>query len=584
MISFCFSFIIRITNFSKVTFDDKELIEILKEDFWIATQKLVERLRKIDVPKIIAVDCVTKATNHLEKIRLMKEHEELDFKMSSYLATDEKEIEFLKKISEILVILLLPRGYSIVPLKNLLCEIITFKVFYSTIKIITNPDYINQKIVDGIETKLASNAFSRRSCEYANSFKGFIKIIEESNNADELLQIRSSIINDLMQATTTQNLQQTDINTALKLKKYIQQLSYAKIQCENVLSKLGWVGTNDLNLTLQDVLGSVVGRKYFSKFLESLNATNLVEFYTSVEEMKSIHKTKIHQVGAEVFYAFIRPNFEIKLDKHEQKKLEGFLLGDDSNYHEVFFDIQKKVFDLLDEKYYQPFMHSEEYKKMITSIGTEDASNISSTSFLKTNFDDNQTMDGNDEYDTEMDLPNHSTYAKNKLEQLHERLKTKKSALEALKSLEPDSKILSILENEIEHLKNEKRQLESHLMRTEIWTSNLSKWRANVENVDIPENKDTPEFLIVVQAEEMPREATEDENFDQEENISSGWVVLRTLDDFHELHKKIRPLCAELKNLDLPSNNTFILFFGRNDKASLEKAKAQIQKYLNVRF
>lgn len=593
--------VIIILNFSKVTFDDKELIEILKEDFWIATQKLVERLRKIDVPKIIAVDCVTKATNHLERIRLLKEHEELNFKMSSYLASDEKEIEFLKKISEIVVILLLPRGYSIVPLKNLLCEIITFKVFYSTIKIITNPDYINQKIVEGIQTKLALLAFSRRSYEYANSFKGFIKIIEESNNVDELLQIRSSIINDLMQATTTQNLQlakginievgttlkRTDINTALKLKKYIQQLCYAKIQCENVLSKLGWAGhcTNELNITLQDVLGGVVGRKYFSKFLESLNATNLVEFYTSVEEMKSASKTKIHQIGAEIFYAFIRPNFEIKLDKQEQKKLEGFLLGDDSNYHEVFFEIQKKVFDLLEEKYYQPFMHSEEYKKMITSIGTEDASNISSTSFLKTNFDGNSTLDGHDDYDTEMDLANHSTYAKNKLEQLQERLKTKKSALEALKSsLKPDSHILSILEKEIENLKNEKRQLESHLVRTEVWTSNLGKWRAQVENVNIPESKDTPEFLIVVQAEEMPREATEEDNFEQEENISSGWVVLRTLDDFHELHKKIRPLCMELKNYDLPSNNTFILFFGRNDKASLEKAKAQIQKYLNVSF
>lgn len=582
-----------------MTYDGKEVIEILKEDLWIATQKLVDRLRKIDVPKIIAVDCVTKATNHLERIRLMKEHEEITFKMSSYLANDEKEIEFLKKICEIVMILLLPRGYSICPLKNLLCEIIAFKAFYSTIKIITNPDYINQKIVEGIQTRLASIAFSRRSYEYANSFKDFIKIIEESSSVDELLQIRSSIINDLMQATTTQNLQRakginieagtstlkrSDINAALKLKKYIQQLSYAKIQCENVLSKLGWTGNyNNANLSLQDVLATVIGRKYFAIFLESLNATNLVGFYTSVEEMKSAPKINIHQIGAEIFYAYIRPNFEIKLDKQEQRKLEGFLLGDDANYHEVFFDIQKKVFDLLQEKYYQPFLLSDEYKKMKNFIESDDASNISNSSFIKTNFDNDSTIENHDEYDTEMDLTNHSTYAKNKLEQLQERLKTKKNALEALKcSLKPDSQVLSILEKDIENLKNEKQQLENHLTRTETWALNLGKWRAQVESVDIPENKDTPEFLIVVQAEESSREATEDENFENDENISTGWVVLRTLDDFHELHKKIRPLCAELKSLDLPSNNTFILFFGRNDKASLDKAKSQIQRYLNV--
>jgi sorting nexin-25 len=181
-----------------------------------------------------------------------------------------------------------------------------------------------------------------------------------------------------------------------------------------------------------------------------------------------------------------------------------------------------------------------------------------------------------------MDLTNHSTYAKNKLEQMHERLKTKKSALEALKSaVKPDSQVLAILEKDIENLKNEKRQLESHLLRTETWSANIGKWRATVESVEIPEDKDTPEFLIVVQTDEIV-EAKEDDNYENDENISTGWVVLRTLDDFHELHKQIRPLCTELKSLDLPSNNTFILFFGKNDKGSLEKAKSQIQRYLNV--
>jgi sorting nexin-25 len=581
-------------------YDGKEFNEILKEDFWIAIQKLVDRLRKIDAPKILAVDFVTKVTMHLEKIRIMKENSDVNFKTSTYLVTDEKEIEFLKKISEIVIILLLPRGYSIAPLKNLLCDIMSFKVFYSTIKIVTNPDYINQKIVELIQCRLASIAMSRRSFEYANSFPEFLKIINSSTSIDELLQMRASIINDLMQATTTQNLQRakginlestssaslkrTDINAALKLKKYIQQLSYAKSQCEKTLTKIGWVGncSNDLNLSLQDILSTVIGRKYFTIFLESLNAGDLVGFFTSVEELKTAPKANIHQIGAEIYYAFIRPNFEIKLDKQEQKKLEGFLLGDDSN-HEVFFDIQQNVFRLLHDKYYQSFLMSEECKKMKNTIATEDVTNIAAITTIKTNFDVNSAEEAQDDYDTEMDLTNHSTYAKNKLEQLKERLKTKKNALEALKaSLKPDSQVLSILEKDIENLKNEKRQLENHLLRTETWAANLGKWRATVEGVEIPDDKDTPEFLIVVQAEEMPKEAKEDEVYEPDENISAGWVVLRTLDDFHELHKKIRPICKELKSLDLPSNNTFILFFGKNDKGSLDKAKSQIQRYLNV--
>lgn len=557
-------------------------------------------MRKVDAAKVLAVDLVSKITNHLEKIRMMRENSDLSFKTtSSYLMNDEKEIEFLKKISEIVVILLLPRGYSIVPLKNLLCEIIAFKVFHSNIKMITNPDYINQRIVEGIQSKLASIALSRRSFEYGTSFQDFLRIINSSISIDELLQIRASIINDLMQATTTQNLQRakgidiesgstagikrSDINAALKLKKYIQQLSFAKSQSEKSLSKLGWVGSssNDLNLSLQDILSTVVGRKYFIIFLESLNAGNLVGFFTSIEELRTTPKSNIHQLGAEIYYAYIRPSFEIKLEKHEQKKVESFLLGDEAN-HEVFFDIQRNVLTLLELKYYQPFILSDEYKKLKNSMTTEDISNISMNS-LKTNFDVNATEEETEDYDTGMDLTNHSTYAKNKLEQLQERLKNKKNAYEALKgSVKPDSQVLTIIEKEIENLKNEKRLLEAHLLRTETWADNLGKWRATVESVEIPEDKDTPEFLIVVQVDEMPKEAKEDEVYEQDGNISTGWVVLRTLDDFHELHKKIRPLCAQLKSLDLPSNNTFILFFGKNDKGSLDKAKSQIQRYLNV--
>lgn len=65
------------------------------------------------------------------------------------------------------------------------------------------------------------------------------------------------------------------------------------------------------------------------------------------------------------------------------------------------------------------------------------------------------------------------------------------------------------------------------------------------------------------------------------ENISSGWVVLRSCTEFHELNRKLKPLCPELRNLDLPSTSSKI-FFLKNDKSSLDKAKGQVQKYLNV--
>lgn len=49
------------------------------------------------------------------------------FSTNSYLADEEREMEFLRKLCEIMVILLLPRGYSLPPLKVLLSEILSYK-------------------------------------------------------------------------------------------------------------------------------------------------------------------------------------------------------------------------------------------------------------------------------------------------------------------------------------------------------------------------------------------------------------------------------------------------------------------------
>lgn len=56
---------------SKIVHDPKNIMDVIKEDIWIATQKMIDRLRKVDAPKILAVDFVLKITNHLEKIRIM---------------------------------------------------------------------------------------------------------------------------------------------------------------------------------------------------------------------------------------------------------------------------------------------------------------------------------------------------------------------------------------------------------------------------------------------------------------------------------------------------------------------------------
>lgn len=50
----------------------------------------------------------------------------------------------------------------------------------------------------------------------------------------------------------------------------------------------------------------------------------------------------------------------------------------------------------------------------------------------------------------------------------------------------------------MENLEGEKRQLEAHLNRTEVWGEHLGKWRAVVQSAETPDDKEPPQFVLVV--------------------------------------------------------------------------------------
>ncbi|XP_030378073.1 sorting nexin-25 [Scaptodrosophila lebanonensis] len=595
----------------------KLINDVIREDLWNAVQKIHERATKIDAAKIIAVDMVNRVTVHLEKIRIAEARAAETssapvFSTNSYLVDEEQEMEFLRKLCEIMVILLLPRGYSLPPLKVLLSEILSFKILFPMIKMLTAPDYINQKIVQNIETRLAAAAISKRSYEYAASFEEFLKIINSSGNLEELSLIRKSIVNDLMHATTMQNLQRAkgldpdaddhslskaELTAAVRLKRYVQQLTLAKAQCEKNLAKFGWNGnySSDIDLTLVEILNTAVGRRYLTLFLEPLKASALIGFYMAVEEIKHAHKSATHQLGTEIFYTYIRvPKPEIQIDKHERKLIETFLLGDAGP--DIFYDIQRNILRALEEKYYPPFVLSEQYRQLKEALDSNEFNDptLIMCDSLTDGQDDERTtagdgVNGAGGATAAIDVAAHTSYARKKLEQIQERIDKKNQALDALKySVKPESKVLQILEKEMEWLKSEKRQTEAHLRRTDAWTEHLGKWKATIQSVEVSDEKESLQFMILVHVDEdinappMLSAKNGGSNGKPEKRpsgISSGWVVMRSLNQVHDLHRKLRHVSSNLKSLDLPTN--FKLFFLKTDRHALEKAKGQIQKFLN---
>lgn len=330
---------------------------------------------------------------------------------------------------------------------------------------------------------------------------------------------RYNLVTKLMQATTLQNLNRSkgvdldneksslastgankaDINAAKKLRKYINQLTIAKKECEKQLTCFGWdLGyqfTDDVRKTLPIavVLNNVQGRKFLSQFLETLASQDMVRYWSAVEELRNAHRTNWHQLGAEIFYTFIiNPTSEIKVDKNTRKRMEGFLLGDKGP--EVFYEVQSQVLQTLEDKYYQPFLISDHYKSMVKTMEKEvdEPDNRS--------LEESQTSEASlITSDRSLNVCDHSNYAKNKLDELEERLMNKTQALQALRcSLKSGSKVLSKLEHEVEWLQGERRQLEAHLSRTVVWGENLGKWRTLVQSAEVPDEREPLQFVIVV--------------------------------------------------------------------------------------
>ncbi|XP_012169812.1 sorting nexin-25 isoform X2 [Bombus terrestris] len=568
---------------NELAFNSEQIIDNMKQDIWGAIQTLHDRLSKVDHTKLVVCSIVNKITFHFEKIRLAQtastQGEDPVFILSTHLMSPTAELDYLKKVSELYILFLLPPCYSLAPMKYLLREILTCKILKPAIDLITNPDYINQKILSYIDQQQLAEAMHRKTYEYAESFEDFIRMIKSSKDLEVLKHIRYNIVTEIMQATTIQNIKRaqgldsdtnafgkSDAIQAQKLTRYISQLTYAKNTCECHMQSLGWNGypvqasdvtdaavvTEERILPLQYILDNVIGRRYLSQFLEQVASQDLIGYWAAVQELRNADKSNWHQLGAEIFYTYITsPTAEIKVDRAIRKKMESFLLGDIGP--NVFYEVQDNVVKILEEKYYPSFMVSDQYKNMQEALLNERVDDL---------VEDRHIGNGTLSENISLFVGEHSNYARSKLDQLQEKLNNKMQALQALKSsLKPESKVLNFLAKEVEWLQSEKKQLEAHLTHTEMWAEHLGHWRAEVQSA---------EFVLVVHM-------TEGE--DNTESIYSGWVVLRKLQDFQDLHRKLRQLCSNVKNLDLPSQP--LKFFGKSDKNTLDKAKIQIQKYLN---
>ncbi|XP_054539507.1 sorting nexin-25 isoform X11 [Pan troglodytes] len=236
--------------------DEGQLYHLLLEDFWEIARQLHHRLSHVDVVKVVCNDVVRTLLTHfcdLKAANARHEEQPRPFVLHACLRNSDDEVRFLQTCSRVLVFCLLPsKDVQSLSLRIMLAEILTTKVLKPVVELLSNPDYINQMLLAQLAYREQMNEHHKRAYTYAPSYEDFIKLINSNSDVEFLKQLRYQIVVEIIQATTISSFPQlkrhkgketaamkADLLRARNMKRYINQLTVAKKQCEKRIRILG---------------------------------------------------------------------------------------------------------------------------------------------------------------------------------------------------------------------------------------------------------------------------------------------------------------------------------------------------------
>ncbi|XP_068537504.1 sorting nexin-25 isoform X1 [Anas acuta] len=577
--------------------DEGQLYQLLSEDFWEIAKQLRQRLSHIDVVKVVCNDVVKALLTHFRDLKGANARQEdppRPFLLHPCLRSSDEEVRFLQKCSQILVYCLLPsKDIQSVSLRIVLAEILATKVLKPVVELLSDPDYINQTLLSQLEYREQMNEHQKKDYTYAPSYEEFIKLINSSSDVEFLKQLRYQIVVEIVQATTISNFPQVkkqkdskgketaamkaDLLRARNVKRYINQLTVAKKQCEKRIRLLGGPaydqqedGVSDEGgapqsqkiLQFEEILANPSYREHFRVYMERMDKMALIGLWESVECLKSANKAEIPQLVSEIYQNFFVESREIPVEKSLYKEIQQSLVGNKGI--EVFYRIQADVYETLKDRYYPSFIVSDLYERLIKK--EEERSSLRLTP-----EDKDEASHGCEETTEECStrINEQASYAANKLRQLNDKLEYKKQALNSIcNSPKPDKKIVSKLKDEITLMEREHNDLQLHIARTDWWCENLGMWKAFIISGEVLEEngEQVPCYSVMVSLQEVGGAETK------------NWTVPRKLSEFQNLHRKLSECFPSLKKVQLPSLSK--LPFKSIDQKFMEKSKNQLNNFL----
>ncbi|XP_078250039.1 sorting nexin-25 isoform X6 [Pogona vitticeps] len=487
--------------------DEGRLNHLLSEDFWEVAKQLQHRLNHIDVVKVVCNDVVKALLTHfcdLKAANSRLEEQPRPFLLHPCLRNSDEEARFLQACSQILVYCLLPsKDARSLTLRIVLAEILASKVLKPMVELLSDPNYINQMLLAQMEYREQVNEHHKRAYTYAPSYEEFIKLINSNSDVEFLKQLRYQIVVEIVQATTISSFPQmkrqkeskaketaamkADHLRARNMKRYINQLTVAKKQCEKRIRLLGGPAYDQSEegifedsdgpqsqkiLQFEDILANPSYREHFRMYMERMDKRVLISYWESVEYLKNASKAEIPQLVSQIYQDFFVESKLIPVEKPLYKEIQQSLVGNKGI--EVFYKIQTDVYETLKDRYYPSFIVSDLYERLIKKEEESGSAQMASDDKDEVNQVCEEVID-----EGSSGINEQASYAVNKLRQLNDKLEYKKQTLSSLcSSPKPDKKIVSKLRDEITLMEREHSDLQLHIERTDWWCENFGMWKA----------------------------------------------------------------------------------------------------------
>ncbi|XP_013886100.1 sorting nexin-25 [Austrofundulus limnaeus] len=579
--------------------DEGQLYSMLLEDWWQMIGQLRSRLADINLVNVVCYDSIRILHSHFTDLKAASARPEevaRPFPLHPCLVSPDSEMAFLRCVARILLLCLLPqKDAKSHTLRCCLTEVITTKVLKPLVEVLSDPDSINRMLLSQLEQREQQAEQQKKAYTYAASYEDFIKLISTSTDVNFLTQLRYQIVVEIIHATTISSLPQlkkqkerkgkesaamkADLLRARDMKRYINQLTVAKKQCEKRIRLLG--GPNYENneeggaedgedpqsqkiLQFDDILCNPGYRELFRLYMERVDKRALISFWELVETLKTANKNEVPQIVGEIYQKFFVESKEIPVEKVLLKEIQQSLVGNRGT--QVFVRLQEQVTETMRERYYPSFLVSDLYHRL-----RRDEAHSQSQGSPEEKGDVGQGLDAGEDVCDEgtKGINEQASYAATKLCQLYDKLEYKRQALGSIQNApKPDKKIVSKLKEEIGAMEKEHSELQQHITRTDWWCENLGHWRANITTAETAEEGGETVACYSVCVSLLQ----------QEETTNSRWCVQRKLTEFQVLHRKLTECFPSLKKLQLPSLSK--LPFKSIDQKFLDKSKTQLNAFL----